>query len=123
MSKRKFFKEWQADPAVEALLKNVIRSSKKSYYRIGPDGRHCVAPVKIELVRLGISGTLASRLLQEYQFPVAEFIYNRKPAPPLPEAVLAARREKKVLKEQTKAAAKAKTESDTIKAIPAVEEV
>jgi hypothetical protein len=78
--------------------------------------------VKLELMSLHINTVFASRILQEYPFPVGKFIRNRKMDANITEDVLAARREKKAQRAVT-AEAKAKKESDTMKAIQAIEEV
>lgn len=131
MSRRKY-SDYQNDPAVHEILKDVLRSSKKSYYRVNAEGKHVIAPVKLELMSLHINTVFASRILQEYPFPVGKFIRNRKIGANITEDVLAARLEKKAIREQAKTAAKVEKESDTMKAIqakevsepvPAIEEV
>jgi hypothetical protein len=74
-------------PEVIAILHDVWRSTKRSYYRITPEGKHVAYAVKLELVALGICDTIASRLLQSADLPTAPFVHNRtgarlKPATP-----------------------------------------
>jgi hypothetical protein len=70
-------------PEVKAILCDVWRSSKKSYYRIDPvTGRHVVANLKQELVAIGMHGVDASALLQSGKFPVGKFKHNRPPQGP-----------------------------------------
>ena len=78
-------------PEVIAILQDVWKSSKGSYYRISPDGRHSACTVRQELVALGICPTIASRLLRDAVLPTARFIHNRtgtKLAPIIPEALI-----------------------------------
>lgn len=95
MNKKSKYEVWLHDPRVLDILSDVIRSSKKSYFRIDPDGKHRAAPVKLELLALGVNGVYSSRLLQEYPFPQAPFIHNRS-AHPVTEAVLKARAARRI---------------------------
>ena len=92
MNKKSKYEVWLHDPRVLDILSDVIRSSKKSYFRIDPDGKHRAAPVKLAL---GVNGVYSSRLLQEYPFPQAPFIHNRS-AHPVTEAVLKARAARRI---------------------------
>jgi hypothetical protein len=101
---RKSYNEWRTDPAVHKILKDVIRSTKKSYYRIGADGRHVSVFVKLELIAIGVTPCVASRLLQQYPFPEQPYVYTRKRDANVSAEVREARREKKVQRALAKAA-------------------
>ena len=78
MSKHQSYEYWSTHPMVIGILSNVIKSSKKSFFRSTEDGRDVVAPIKKELVAMGVPGAMATRLMQEFPFGEGEFRYNRK---------------------------------------------
>ena len=68
-------------PEVVRILAGVWRSTKKSYYRIGEDGRHIAASIKLELVAAGVASSVASRILQAADLPCLPFVHNRSSKP------------------------------------------
>src|ERR1700693_5147522 len=117
----KKYRNWTIDDEeIKAALAGVIRSGIGSYYRI-IDGKCTTFSAKTALMALPMNGVSASKILAEYPMPVIPFKHNKK-ATVLTEEVLAERREKKAQRAVT-AEAKAKKESDAMKAIQAIEEV
>src|ERR1700693_6382176 len=103
----KKYRNWTIDDEeIKAALAGVIRSGIGSYYRI-IDGKCTTFSAKTALMALPMNGVSASKILAEYPMPVIPFKHNKK-ATVLTEEVLAA---------------KAKKESDAMKAIQAIEEV
>jgi hypothetical protein len=68
------------NPQVKAILCDVWRSSKKSYYRIDPEtGRHVVANLKKELVAIGVKWKISFCPLTVWSLPVSPFLHVRAP--------------------------------------------
>ena len=63
-------------PAVREILSGVYKNATRNYFRIAPDGRCEVFAVRTRLMSLGMGSTSASKILEQANIPLGNFVLN-----------------------------------------------
>jgi hypothetical protein len=63
-------------PAVREILSGVYKNATRNYFKIAPDGRCEVFAVRTQLMALGMGSTSASKILEQANIPLGNFVLN-----------------------------------------------
>jgi hypothetical protein len=63
-------------PAVREILLGVYKNATRNYFKIAPDGRCEVFAVRTQLMALGMGSTSASKILEQANIPLGNFVLN-----------------------------------------------